>query len=101
MSVVVNCETREEVAIKKIGIAIKKIIRPPMKENFNDRIGSPDESGVGFLRSDNARRYVKMLPQFPKQNVFVRFPNMSPGAVDLLEKMLVFDPNKHITCTLI
>ncbi|KAK2655279.1 hypothetical protein Ddye_008331 [Dipteronia dyeriana] len=60
-------------------------------------IGSPDESGLGFLRNDNARRYVRMVPQFPKQNVSVRFPNVSLGAVDLLEKTLVFDPNKHIT----
>ncbi|KAK2645560.1 hypothetical protein Ddye_020755 [Dipteronia dyeriana] len=67
----------------------------------NELIGSLDESSLGFLRSDNARRYVRMLPQFPKQNVSVRFPNVSPGAVDLLEKMLVFDQNKHITDTLI
>ncbi|KAH7577974.1 hypothetical protein JRO89_XS01G0322500 [Xanthoceras sorbifolium] len=60
-------------------------------------IGSPDESSLGFLRSDNARRYVRMLPQFPKQNFAVRFPSVSPGAVDLLEKMLVFDPNRRIT----
>ena len=40
-----------------------------------------------------------MLPQFPKQNFSARFPNVSPGAVDLLEKMLVFDPNRRITGT--
>ncbi|KAK2661786.1 hypothetical protein Ddye_000360 [Dipteronia dyeriana] len=102
--------------IRRRIIAIKDIIRPPMKENFNDVyigyelmdtdlhqiirshqdltddhcrfIGSPDEFGLAFLRSDNARRYVRMLPQFPKQNVSIRFPNVSPDAVDLLEKML-------------
>ncbi|KAJ0053212.1 hypothetical protein Pint_00477 [Pistacia integerrima] len=60
-------------------------------------LGSPDESSLGFLRSDNARRYVRMLPQYPKQNFSARFPNKSPGIVDLLEKMLVFDPNRRIT----
>lgn len=60
-------------------------------------IGSPDDSSLGFLRSDNARRYVRQLPQYPKQQFSARFPNMSPGAVDLLEKMLVFDPSKRIT----
>ncbi|KAK0582293.1 hypothetical protein LWI29_023807 [Acer saccharum] len=64
---------------------------------ITELIGSPDESSLGFLRSDNARRYVRMLPQFPKQNFSARFPNVSPGAVDLLEKMLVFDPNRRIT----
>ncbi|KAJ0111656.1 hypothetical protein Patl1_00492 [Pistacia atlantica] len=60
-------------------------------------LGSPDESSLGFLRSDNARRYVRMLPQYPKQNFSARFPNKSPGIVDLLEKMLVFDPIRRIT----
>ncbi|KAK2407016.1 mitogen-activated protein kinase protein MMK2 [Trifolium repens] len=59
-------------------------------------IGSPDDASLGFLRSENARRYVRQLPQYPKQNFSTRFPNMSPGAVDLLEKMLVFDPSKRI-----
>ncbi|KAG4950996.1 hypothetical protein JHK85_044863 [Glycine max] len=58
---------------------------------------SPDDASLGFLRSDNARRYVKQLPQYPKQNFSARFPTMSPGAVDLLEKMLIFDPNRRIT----
>ncbi|XP_031275860.1 mitogen-activated protein kinase homolog MMK2 [Pistacia vera] len=64
---------------------------------ITELLGSPDESSLGFLRSDNARRYVRMLPQYPKQNFSARFPNKSPGIVDLLEKMLVFDPNRRIT----
>lgn len=60
-------------------------------------IGSPDDASLGFLRSNNARRYVKQLPQCRKQQFAARFPNMSPGAVDLLEKMLVFDPTKRVT----
>lgn len=60
-------------------------------------IGSPDDASLGFLRSDNTRRYVKQLPQFRRQQFAARFPNMSPGAVDLLEKMLVFDPNRRIS----
>lgn len=62
-------------------------------------LGSPDDASLGFLRSNNARRYVKQLPQYPKQQISARFPKMSPGAVDLLEKMLVFDPTKRITGT--
>lgn len=60
-------------------------------------VGSPDDSSLGFLRSNNARRYVRQLPQFPKQQFSMKFPNKSPLAVDLLEKMLVFDPSKRIT----
>lgn len=60
-------------------------------------IGSPDDASLGFLRSDNARRYVRQLPQYPRQQFSARFPNASPGALDLLEKMLVFDPSKRVT----
>ncbi|KAF5946289.1 hypothetical protein HYC85_016517 [Camellia sinensis] len=63
---------------------------------ITELIGSPDDASLGFLRSDNARRYVRQLPQYPRQQFSARFPNMSPGAADLLEKMLVFDPNKRI-----
>jgi mitogen-activated protein kinase 1/3 len=62
-------------------------------------IGSPDDSSLGFLRSDNARRYMKQLPQYPRQDFRLRFRNMSDGAVDLLERMLVFDPSRRITGT--
>ncbi|KAH7533201.1 hypothetical protein FEM48_Zijuj04G0105000 [Ziziphus jujuba var. spinosa] len=64
---------------------------------ITELIGSPDDASLGFLRSDNARRYVKQVPQCRKQQFAARFPNISSGAVDLLEKMLVFDPNKRIT----
>lgn len=60
-------------------------------------IGSPDDASLGFLRSDNARRYVRQLPQYPKQQFASRFRNTTAGALDLLEKMLVFDPSKRIT----
>ncbi|KAK2652675.1 hypothetical protein Ddye_012531, partial [Dipteronia dyeriana] len=102
----VNYETREEVAIKKICNAFDNRIDAKMtlREikllqhlDHKNLIGSLDESGHGCLQSDNAIRYVKMLLLFPKQNVSVRFSNVSPGAIDLLEKMLVFDPNKCIT----
>ncbi|MBA0605171.1 hypothetical protein Godav_017775 [Gossypium davidsonii] len=64
---------------------------------ITELIGSPNDSSREFLRSDKSRRYVRQLPQYPRQNFSVRFPNMSPGAVDLLEKMLIFDPHRRIT----
>ncbi|KAJ0559606.1 putative mitogen-activated protein kinase [Helianthus annuus] len=40
---------------------------------------------------------LRQLPQYPKQQFSARFPDKSPGALDLLEKMLVFYPNRRIT----
>ncbi|KAJ4951519.1 hypothetical protein NE237_028351 [Protea cynaroides] len=60
-------------------------------------LGSPDDSSLWFLQSDIVRKYVRQLLQYPPQQFSAKFPNMSPEAVDLLEKMLVFDPNRRIT----
>lgn len=60
-------------------------------------LGSPNEEDLGFLRSDNAKKYVKQLPYVEKQPFAQRFPDLSPLAIDLAEKMLVFDPSKRIT----
>ncbi|PPR91484.1 hypothetical protein GOBAR_AA29197 [Gossypium barbadense] len=66
-------------------------------ERMRQLLGSPEDSDLGFLRSDNARKYVKQLPHFPKQPFAEKFPDVSPVAIDLAEKMLVFDPSKRIT----
>ncbi|KAG2295897.1 hypothetical protein Bca52824_042566 [Brassica carinata] len=63
---------------------------------ITELVGSPDNSSLGFLRSDNARRYVRQLPRYPKQQFAARFPKMPPSAIDLLERMLIFDPNWRI-----
>nr|AKP99752.1 mitogen-activated protein kinase 13 [Cucumis sativus] len=64
---------------------------------ITELLGSPDDSDLGFLRSDNARKYVKQLPHFPKQPLIEKFPDLPPLAVDLAERMLLFDPSKRIT----
>ncbi|GAU14624.1 hypothetical protein TSUD_96880 [Trifolium subterraneum] len=64
---------------------------------ITEMLGSPNEEDLGFLRSDNAKKYVKQLPHVDKQPFAQRFPDISPLAIDLAEKMLVFDPSKRIT----
>lgn len=86
-----------------LSFAVKRFLLVANKLTFHlilhcgKLIGSPDDSSLGFLRSDNARRYMRQLPQYPKQQFHARFHTMSNEATDLLEKMLVFDPNKRIT----
>ncbi|GER42004.1 mitogen-activated protein kinase [Striga asiatica] len=63
---------------------------------INELLGSPEDSDLGFLRSENARKYVKQLPQVPKLPLSQKFPELSSVAVDLAERMLVFDPAKRI-----
>ncbi|KAF7153815.1 hypothetical protein RHSIM_Rhsim01G0222800 [Rhododendron simsii] len=64
---------------------------------ITELLGTPEDSDLGFLRSENARKYVKQLPCVPKKSFPQKFPDLSPIAIDLAEKMLVFDPSKRIT----
>lgn len=60
-------------------------------------LGSPEDSDLGFLRSNNAKKYIKQLRHVPKKSFAEMFPDASPVAIDLAQKMLEFDPAKRIT----
>ncbi|TYJ33469.1 hypothetical protein E1A91_A05G105600v1 [Gossypium mustelinum] len=103
-----NCsEYTAAIDIWSVGCILMEIIRREPLFSGKDYVqqlglitqllGSPEDSDLGFLRSDNARKYVKQLPHFPKQPFAEKFPDVSPVAIDLAEKMLVFDPSKRIT----
>ncbi|KAE8700847.1 Mitogen-activated protein kinase-like protein NTF6 [Hibiscus syriacus] len=103
-----NCsEYTAAIDIWSVGCILMEIIRREPLFSGKDYVqqlglitqllGSPEDSDLGFLRSDNARKYVKQLPCFPKQPFAEKFPDLSPVAIDLAEKMLVFDPSKRIT----
>ncbi|MCO5592525.1 hypothetical protein L7F22_046528, partial [Adiantum nelumboides] len=60
-------------------------------------IGSPDDGDLGFLRNDNARRYIRQLPRYDRQPLAQKYPHINAAAIDLIEKMLVFDPASRIS----
>jgi mitogen-activated protein kinase 1/3 len=64
---------------------------------ITELIGSPEDHDLGFLRSDNARRYIRQLPRYPRKPLAQKYPNLQPAAVDLIEHMLRFDPAGRIT----
>ncbi|WVZ04489.1 hypothetical protein V8G54_025295 [Vigna mungo] len=103
-----NCsEYTAAIDIWSVGCILMEIIRReplfPGKDYvqqlalITELLGSPNDSDLGFLRSDNAKKYVKQLPHIEKRSFAERFPDTSPLAIDLAEKMLVFDPSKRIT----
>ncbi|WVZ22429.1 hypothetical protein V8G54_000973 [Vigna mungo] len=59
-------------------------------------IGTPSEDDLGFL-NENAKRYIRQLPPYLRQSFQEKFPHVHPEAIDLVEKMLTFDPRKRIT----
>ncbi|KAF2298346.1 hypothetical protein GH714_022762 [Hevea brasiliensis] len=59
-------------------------------------IGTPSEAELGFL-NENAKKYIRQLPPYHRQSFNEKFPNVHPAAIDLVEKMLTFDPRLRIT----
>lgn len=65
--------------------------------SITELMGSPSDADLGYVRSENAIRYLHQLPRHTKQPLVTRFPRLPPLAVDLIEKMLAYDPAKRIT----
>ncbi|XP_039120182.1 mitogen-activated protein kinase homolog MMK1-like isoform X2 [Dioscorea cayenensis subsp. rotundata] len=59
-------------------------------------IGTPKEDDLGFL-DEVGRRSISRLPCYSRQSFAEKFPQMHRTAIDLLEKMLTFNPSQRIT----
>ncbi|KAF9269016.1 Pkinase-domain-containing protein [Marasmius fiardii PR-910] len=60
-------------------------------------LGTPDDDVIKKIGSEKAQAYVRSLP-LKKKIPFKKFiPQGDPQALDLLEKMLSFDPDERIT----
>lgn len=92
--------------------SLEKIVRSPPLSKFTftnlfldhhqltlilDVLGTPTMEDYYGIKSRRAREYIRSLP-FKKRIPFsVMFPKTSPQALDLLEKLLAFNPAKRIT----
>ncbi|KAM7410854.1 hypothetical protein PAMA_021017 [Pampus argenteus] len=59
--------------------------------------GTPDSSLVQKMQSKDAQSFVQGLPPQKKKNFKEVFPSMDSKAVDLLEGMLLLDPETRLT----
>eukprot|EP00898_Chlorokybus_atmophyticus_P004650 jgi/Chlat1/5186/Chrsp33S05042 len=60
-------------------------------------IGTPSEAEMEFIQSNKAKTYIRSLPVCQRVDLRKLFPRANELAVDLIDKMLVFDPSKRIT----
>eukprot|EP01017_Pseudomicrothorax_dubius_P001875 TRINITY_DN0_c6885_g1_i1.p1 TRINITY_DN0_c6885_g1~~TRINITY_DN0_c6885_g1_i1.p1 ORF type:complete len:166 (-),score=55.10 TRINITY_DN0_c6885_g1_i1:96-593(-) len=60
-------------------------------------LGTPSEADIDFITDAKAIEYVRSWP--PKESVDLRktFPGATAEAIDLLQRMLAFNPRKRIT----
>ncbi|CAK8576137.1 unnamed protein product [Lathyrus sativus] len=64
---------------------------------LTELLGTPTDADVGLVRNEDARRYIRQLPQYPRQPLNRVFPHVHPLAIDLIDKMLTIDPTRRIT----
>ncbi|RKF83106.1 Mitogen-activated protein kinase spm1 [Golovinomyces cichoracearum] len=60
-------------------------------------LGTPNEETLRRIGSPRAQEYVRNLPYMAKRPFSQIFPNANPDALDLLNKMLAFDPSSRIS----
>lgn len=59
-------------------------------------LGTPSESTLSRIGSPRAQEYVRNLPYMSKVSFQQLFPRANPDALDLLDRMLAFDPSQRI-----
>lgn len=60
-------------------------------------LGSQPEADIQFIDNPKAKKFIRSLPLSRGTQFSSLFPEADPLALDLLQKMLVFDPSKRIT----
>ncbi|SAM08647.1 hypothetical protein [Absidia glauca] len=59
-------------------------------------LGTPDDETLGRVGSERAQLYIQSLDHFQKVPFAQLYPEASPVAIDLLERLLMFDPSSRI-----
>ncbi|XP_051204158.1 mitogen-activated protein kinase 4 [Lolium perenne] len=62
-------------------------------------LGSVGDADLEFIDNTNTREYIQSIPYTPGIPLAGMYPQAHPLAIDLLQKMLVFDPSKRIGVT--
>jgi len=58
-------------------------------------LGTPKSDDISYITNDSALKYIKSLPKRSKQSWKKLFPDANPVGLDLLSKMLTFNPDKR------
>lgn len=60
-------------------------------------LGTPSKADMDFITNEKASEYIKGLKKKPKIPFKELYPKANPEAIDLMEKMLVFNPHNRIS----
>ena len=60
-------------------------------------LGTPNSDDMNFIGNPAARRFIHKLPRRERMKFSSLYPKANPVALDLLDKMLIFNPEKRWT----
>ena len=60
-------------------------------------LGSPSNEDVAFIRNSKARSFITSLPRRTRVDWDIMYPKADKQGLDLLSKLLSFNPNKRYT----
>ena len=63
-----------------------------------DIIGGPRPSDIEMINDEQIYDYLKSLPNKPGNDLSKLYPSASAESIDLLRKMLSFNPHERISC---
>jgi mitogen-activated protein kinase 7 len=61
-------------------------------------LGTPTEETLRRVGSPRAQDYIRSLPIKPRIHFQTLYPKAGPAALDLLQRLLAFDPARRINC---
>jgi len=101
-----SCPYGPKVDIWALGcIFAELLIRKPLFQgkDYKDQLrlivetlGTPDQEDINAIENNSARYYIKGMKTHPKRDYKDLFPQANEEGLDLLEKMLQFNPAKRI-----
>ena len=102
-----NFTDKDKVDVWSVGCILAELLggRPFFKgRDYVDQLnqilhilGTPNEETLSRIGSPRAQDYVRNLPVMPKRSFQQMFPSANPDALDLLNRMLAFDPSSRIS----
>lgn len=60
-------------------------------------LGTPKSDDISYIKNENVLKFIRTLPKRSKQSFKNLFPGTNPLGLDLLTKMLAFNPDKRFT----
>ena len=64
-----------------------------------DLIGTPTKEEIAEIENEQWREFVRKCKKRKRKSFKKVFPDSNPQAIDLLQRLLTFDPKKRITVT--